>query len=99
MFIIEVQKQSCLLYPHERNLSMPERKLGVIYQIFGALQKKKHVCDDIVTAAEKVVEDYILAKNKLIHKACRTKKKSDTLGTALVIVGITASAILLFMLF
>ena len=64
---------------------MPERKQNVINQILNAFQKKKTACDDIVTAAEKVVESYIVRKNRLIQKACNTQKKNGTLGAVFII--------------
>lgn len=60
-------------------LYMPEKKLNVITQLFGAFQKKKYVCDDIVTAADKVIENYIYSKNKLIRKVYAPNREKRAL--------------------
>ncbi len=60
-------------------LYMPEKKLNVITQLFCAFQKKKYVCDDIVTAADKVIENYIYSKNRLIRKIYAPKREKRAL--------------------
>ncbi len=75
---------------------MPQRKPNVINQIIGALQRKKCAYDDIVTAADKVVEDYIFSKNKLLRKACAAKEKRASIAATLLFAG---AALALFVFF
>ena len=47
---------------------MSDKKINVLSQLLCAFQKKRPVCDDIVTAADKVIERYILSKSAFIRK-------------------------------
>lgn len=43
-------------------------RINVLNQIMGVFQRKKPPCDDIVTAADKVIENYILSRSAFIRK-------------------------------
>ena len=43
-------------------------RINVLCQIMSVFQRKKPPCDDIVTAADKVIERYILSKSAFIRK-------------------------------
>lgn len=64
---------------------MPEKKPNALILFFSVFQRKKPVYEDIVSVADKVIEDYIFSKNKLIRKAYAPKKSRPFLwlGTAL----------------
>ncbi len=68
---------------------MPEKKPNVLTQIIYAFRQKKPPHDDIVAMADKVIEDYILSKNKLIHRNCKQKDRSG------VIIALSSAAALL----
>ena len=72
---------------------MPEKKINVIGQLFGALQKKKHTCEDIVEAADKVIEDYILSRSRFIRKSCSQKKTSSLALCGVLLLGAAAVAL------
>ena len=74
---------------------MPDKKTNVVSLIFGVFQKKKPPCDDIVTAADKVIEEYIFCKNKLIRSRHTSKSKRETalLSCILITVILTMVAI------
>ena len=40
---------------------MPEKKPNALSQFFSVFQRKKPVYEDIVTIADKVIEDYVFA--------------------------------------
>ena len=67
---------------------MPEKKPNVLREFLSAFQRKKPVYEDIVTVADKVIEDYIFSRSKLLRKAYAPKKSRPFLwwGTALVAV-------------
>lgn len=67
---------------------MPEKKPNALSQFFSVFQKKKPVYEDIVTVADKVVEDYIFAKNKLLRKAYEPKKKRPFLWVGITLVAV-----------
>ena len=67
---------------------MPEKKPNALSQFFSAFQRKKPVYEDIVTIADKVIEDYIFAKNKLIRKAYAPKKKRPFLWVGITLVAV-----------
>ncbi len=50
---------------------MPYKKTNVLNRFFCVFKPKKSPCDDIVSMADKVIEDYIYSKNKLIHRKCK----------------------------
>ena len=68
---------------------MPEKKPNVLTQIIYAFRQKKPPQDDIVAMADKVIEDYIYTKNKLIHRNCKQKDRSG------VIIALSSAAALL----
>lgn len=55
---------------------MPEKKPNVLTQFLYAFRQKKPPADDIVAMADKIIEEYIYTKNKLIHRKCRQKDRS-----------------------
>ncbi len=72
-------------------------KISMLNQLIGVFQKKKQPCDDIVTAADKVIEKYIFSKNKLIYRACKPKRDFSSLalwGALFGVVGIVAVMIM-----
>lgn len=54
---------------------MSHKKPNVFNQLLCVFQRKKCVYDDIVTAADKVVEEYICNKNTLIRREYIQKRK------------------------
>ena len=74
---------------------MPEKKPNALSQFLSAFQRKKPVYEDIVSVADKVIEDYILAKNKLIKRIYAPKKNRAFLWfTIALLAGITMLIIL-----
>lgn len=73
---------------------MPEKKPNALSQFFSVFQKKKPVYEDIVTVADKVVEDYIFAKNKLLRKAYAPKKKRALLWLGIALTAVIALIII-----
>ncbi len=73
---------------------MPEKKPNALSQFFSVFQKKKPVYEDIVTVADKVVEDYIFAKNKLLRKAYAPKKKRALLWLCIALTAVIALIII-----
>jgi hypothetical protein len=78
-----------LVQNKKRRINMPEKKPNVLTQIIYAFRQKKPPHNDIVARADKVIEDYILSKNKLIHRKCRQKDRSG------VIIALSSAAALL----
>ncbi len=84
---------------YERNYNMPDKKMSVISQLMSAFQKKKHSGDDIVKAADKVIEDYICLKNRLIKKACSAERKKSGVIVPFAIIALAGTlTALLFLL-
>jgi len=54
---------------------MPDKKVNALSQFLYVLKSKKNSCDDIVTMADRVVEEYIISKNKLIHRRYKRKNR------------------------
>jgi len=77
---------------------MQERKMNVISQILCAFQRKRNSYDDIVTAADKVIEEYIFNKNKLIHAKCKKEQKGESLLISLMFISSVGVLFMLYML-
>ena len=77
---------------------MPDKKMNVISQIICAFQRKKPANDDILKAADKVIEDYIFNKNRLIHESCRRKQKGDGIFTFLILLSALGAVVTIILL-
>ncbi len=77
---------------------MPDKKMNVISQIIYALQRKKTANDDIVKTADRVIEEYIFNKNRLIHESCRKKQKGDAMLTFFMLLSAAGAVVTLLIL-
>ena len=59
---------------------MPYKKPKSSNPFFAFFSSGKKNCDDILTAADKVVEDYIYSKSRMIQKNRSNKKSTFFLG-------------------
>ncbi len=64
---------------------MTDKKLNVLDRIFGVFKTKKEPQRDIVSQADRVIEEYIYNKNKLIHRKCKSQRRSERLFAAMVV--------------
>jgi len=55
---------------------MPDKKPNVLSHFLCVFKAKKQPYEDIVTIADKIIEEYIYSKNKLIHRKCKKKNHS-----------------------
>ncbi|MBO5008786.1 MAG: hypothetical protein J6D26_08115 [Clostridia bacterium] len=62
---------------------MPDKKPNVLAQLIYAFQRKKAPVNDIVTVADKVIEEYIYSRNKLIHRKCKKSRGGEGVLIAL----------------
>lgn len=51
---------------------MPEKKTNVLTKLIYIFCPKKTPSDNIVVAADRIIENYIFNKNKLIRKQCNS---------------------------
>ncbi len=73
---------------------MPEKKVNVLSQLLCVFKAKKSPERDIVATADKVIEDYIFSKNKLIRRKC---KKSPGAAMLFTVLGLAAGLVVLVM--
>ncbi len=73
---------------------MPEKKVNVLSQLLCVFKSKKSAERDIVAMADKVIEDYIFSKNKLIRKKC---KNSSGTAMFIAILGVVSGLVILLM--
>ncbi len=78
---------------------MPDKKPNVLAQLIYAFQRKKSPADDIVTAADKVIEEYIYSKNKLIHRKCKKSRSGEGVLIALMFASALVVTYAVFSLF
>lgn len=77
---------------------MSDKKINVLSQLLCAFQKKRPVCDDIVTAADKVIEEYIYCKNKLIHKKYRIQSKKESIVLSAMLISVAGAVVLMYLI-
>lgn len=77
---------------------MQDKKMNVLSQILCAFQRKRNSHDDIVTAADKVIEEYIFNKNKLIRRKCQKEHKGDSLLLSIMLISAAGAVLALYML-
>lgn len=51
---------------------MSDKKMNVLDRLLCVFKPKKEICPDIISQAENVIEQYICAKNRLIHRKCKS---------------------------
>ncbi len=73
---------------------MPGKKVNVLSQFFCVFKSKKPAERDIVSMADKIIEDYIFSKNKLI----RRKEKKNPGTNILIVAGLIAAGTILLIL-
>ena len=73
---------------------MPEKKVNVLSRILCVFKSKKSYEQDIVAMADKVIEEYIFSKNKLIRRKC--KKTPGAVGI-LTLIGVATGLVVLIM--
>ena len=73
---------------------MPEKKVNVLSQLLCVFKSKKSTERDIVAIADKVIEDYIFSKNKLIRRKC---KKASGAAIFITILGVVSGLVILLM--
>lgn len=78
---------------------MPDKKMNVLDKILCVFKSKKEVCGDIISQADRVVENYIYNKNKLIHRKCKEERKQERIFTAVVFATSVTLAFLVFKIF
>ena len=71
---------------------MPEKKVNVLSHLLCVFKSKKSSERDIVALADKVIEDYIFSKNKLIR---RRGKKTPGAAMLITMVGVTTALVIL----
>ena len=76
-------------------LYMPEKKPNALSQLFSVFQRKKYVYDDIVVTADKVIEDYIFYKNKLLRKAYPKKSNKPFFWCGAILVTVITAIVLI----
>lgn len=69
-------------------------RMNLLCQIMGVFQRKKAPCDDIVTAADKVIEKYIFNRRSFIKKKYKAPPQIPVLLVVLSAVIIGAVAVL-----
>ena len=77
---------------------MPDKKMNVLTQLLCVFQKKRPVCDDIVTAADKVIEEYIYCKNKLIHQKYSAQNKKESIVLSAMLISVAGAIVLLYLI-
>ena len=73
---------------------MPEKKANVLNRILCVFKSKKSSERDIVALADKVIEEYIFSKNKLIRRKC--KKSPGAIGIV-TLLGVATGLVVLIM--
>ena len=76
---------------------MPDKKSNVLSQFFCVFKMKKNHCEDIVSIADRVVEDYIMSKNRLIYRRCNKKSGGYSFVVTALAIGIAVTIILFCM--
>lgn len=76
---------------------MPYKKNGNPKPFFAFFSGKKQKCDDILITAERVIDDYIRSRERMIHKACSGEKKSAVFLAAVFIVSGCALSLFLIL--
>ena len=77
---------------------MTDKKLNVLDRLLCVFKQKKEICPDIISQADNVIEHYIYAKNRLIHRKCKSGRDSFiniSVFIASIILGITVFKILI----
>ena len=77
---------------------MPDKKMNVLDRLLYAFRKKE-ICPDIISQADTVIEQYIYAKNRLIHRKCSKQKRQDFLLNASVLAAAVILGLTVFKLF
>lgn len=51
---------------------MSDKKMNVLDRLLCVFKPKKEICPDIISQADNVIQQYIYAKNRLIHRKCKS---------------------------
>lgn len=73
---------------------MTDKKLNVLDRILCVFRVKKEFASDIVSQADKVIENYIYNKNKLIHRKCSKKHQADKMAIFTAVTAFSAIAVI-----
>ena len=52
---------------------MSDKKMNVLDRLICVFKPKKEICPDIISQADNVIQQYIYAKNRLIHRKCKNR--------------------------
>lgn len=74
---------------------MQDKKMNVLDRILCVFKPKKEFPEDIITQADKVIENYIYCKNKLIHRKCSKSRRSEHAAVAIVFIVSAAFTVML----
>ncbi len=75
---------------------MSDKRNNVHEWLFGVFKPRKTCSDDIIMQADKVIENYIFDKNKLIHRKCKKVSKSERMFPVFMTAAVIAAATVLF---